>query len=481
MRFNSMKKEIRLTFVFKYCMAIWFWVLSSALLGQTPTWEEKSVTYTNAKNQDETLTYLKLNDENNKLHRALLYAPTSVGYPEGMRRPVLSQKFLREYQVHQKDPKETGTHHWMSMASVDAQALSNQIWHFATSLEDVYLITNFELLEPKALVQPKSWCRNALMKRPYLEDGDEGFNDALGYFLGVQTSSTCQPRMLAVREKNFKIPQVNIFFKNPESLYQEFNSKEVMTWKVLQAMLELPNSTFRQKLVESGLNVESGLVDAKHKGLLAFSLKTNPKGIKASIDSFFAEVNKMHRFDYSTVEQLEFAKKVIRNNWAHEADKFEKLALSLADYYAYGELAGYRKRDSLLATITKVDLMSCIRTYIQNRPFHVELWKEGDDGFNLRNSLGPEVCELYYGFGNWKLTEEHKVVLDELLYTLNLSPKGTVVVLVTKQKKRKLEAKRGDAVISYLEERNNSMNFKLKVIKMENSTPDVTFTYEQDD
>lgn len=470
-----MKKEIRVTVAFKYSMIVWFWVISFASWGQTVAWEKKSVTYTNSQSQDRTLNYLQLDQGKNEINRVLLHAPTSVGYDNGVKRQALSSRYLKEFQIYQMGLDETGTHHWMSMASIDAQALSNQVWSFAMSLKDVYVITDFDLQEPDMPVRIKHWC-----ERAFIEGVDREPSDALSQFLGLKTSSTCQPKMPRIWEGNSKIPQVNIFFKNPGSFYQEFSTKEVMVWKVLQTMLQLPNSTFRQKLVESGLNVEAGLADVKHKGVLAFSLKANPNGIKASIDSFFTEVHKMHRFDYSTVDQLEFAKKVIRNDWAHSADKFEPSALGLADFYAYEAVNDFKRRDSILATITKVDLMNCIRTYIQNRPFHIELWKENRDGFNLRNSQSPEVCELYYGSGNSKLTEEHKGVLDELLYTLNLSPKGTVTVFVAKQKKRKLEEKRGEAVLSYLEDRNRSMNFKLKVIKTQNSSPEITFSYEQD-
>ncbi|MCB0736377.1 MAG: insulinase family protein [Bacteroidetes bacterium] len=279
--------------------------------------------------------------------------------------------------------------------------------------------------------------------------------------------------VLCYENSGVKLPWLKLTFKT-NTLKTE---KERMALMVLEEMLQLPSSTFRQKLLESGLCIDAKFNSGGFGGKPSFYLEPNPMGAKNAIDSFFSELYKMHQFDYSTAEQLDLAKQRLRNKWAFAEDLFTTSAIELADYQHYSTLEAFKNRANTLDSITKVDLFNAIKNHLHNKAFHIEWEYPRNTYFEhkelFRNSVAVSTVKLDFEKREMTLDNKNEKQLEELNYTLNLSPKGTLTIYSTDVRSKR-SFNRAAKVLGLLIKENDHLEFRVESLRSNNS-PQITF------
>jgi hypothetical protein len=249
--------------------------------------------------------------------------------------------------------------------------------------------------------------------------------------------------------------------------FKGIESKDLPVYHVLCAIIAQRNSTFNERMVQSGLALEAGLKfqPARVHDYLAFQVTPNPFGIKESIEALFKELYAMPLFDYTTKGQLDLAKEQIEIDIEFMQDDL----LSFAPFMVGLNNAGFSTigtyKDAI-NEVTKVDLMDFIRKYINHKPFMlfveatVEQKKDVESYIFNTKPLEKYVVE-YNDKRESKLDTSDLESLKHVAYILNLTSwKKVDVVIYGRASKRKNE-KRARELTAYLDTKsiNNELNF----------------------
>lgn len=249
--------------------------------------------------------------------------------------------------------------------------------------------------------------------------------------------------------------------------FNGIESKDLPVYHVLCAIIAQRNSTFTERMVQSGLALEAGLKfqPARVHDYLAFQVKPNPFGIKESIEALFKELYAMPLFDYTTKGQLDLAKEQIEIEIEFLQDDLGSYAPFMIGLNNAGFSTIGTYKDAL-NEVTKVDLMDFIRKYLNHKPFmlFVEATAEQKKDvelyiFNTR-PLEEYVVD-YSDKREAKLDNSDLETLKHVAYILNLTSWKKVDVIVYGRASKRKNEKRAKELTAYLDTKsiNNELNF----------------------
>lgn len=292
--------------------------------------------------------------------------------------------------------------------------------------------------------------------------------------------------MTRVQGVDRRLSRVRIFFKGIEP-------QDLPVFHVLTKIMGQRDATFSKNMIASGLNTEAMLYfnPMSCGKYLFFELTPNPFGIRAAIEAFFVQLNRMPQFDYTTKEQLQLAKEQLRIDQEFANDRFSTRAIQYASFWANGAAEMMPTYMDSANGVTKVDIMNFIRKYMQRSPFLIMAEVPQDEKDEVLEYM-PQTKRIeayvvrYDDERASRLQKAQVIELQGVTYLLSLTSWAEVSVHVY-GKKKKTRARRIKALKGYFGAQDIENKLVFIEHKSNKSTTDqgpseyVTFSIAADD
>jgi zinc protease len=137
---------------------------------------------------------------------------------------------------------------------------------------------------------------------------------------------------------------------------------------VLSYILGQPNSKFYKNLVDSGLltSVNLSYYTLDKTGPITIFAQTSAEKYEAAVKAIFDELKKFTDADYYTDEQLESAKNQLEINEIYGQERPSNFAHTVGFWWSVAGLDYYLSYVDNLRQVTRQDIDTYVRTYIQN-------------------------------------------------------------------------------------------------------------------
>jgi zinc protease len=140
---------------------------------------------------------------------------------------------------------------------------------------------------------------------------------------------------------------------------------------VFSYILGQPNSKFYKNLVDSGLltSVNLGYYTLDKTGPITIFGQTSAEKYDAAVKAIFDEIKKFTEADYYTDELLESAKNQLEINEVYGQERPSNFVHVVGFWWAVAGLDYYLGYVDNLRKVTREDINTYVRTYIQNAPY----------------------------------------------------------------------------------------------------------------
>jgi zinc protease len=148
------------------------------------------------------------------------------------------------------------------------------------------------------------------------------------------------------------------------------NAASTYAADVFSAILDLPNSGFQKRIVDSGLAFGASLSYSTlaHAGPIRLTAQTTPERVVSLRRALEREIAAFEDPDYFTDEQLAAAKNVLRVADVYQREQPSAFAHTLGYWWAVASLQYYLNYVANLMNVDREDLAAYVRTYLQGRP-----------------------------------------------------------------------------------------------------------------
>jgi len=139
---------------------------------------------------------------------------------------------------------------------------------------------------------------------------------------------------------------------------------------VFSYILSQPNSTFYQKLVDSGLlaTVNLNYYTLDKTGPITIFAQTTADKYEAAVQAIWAQVQKFTEPDYYTDAQLANSKHQLEINETYSHEKPSTYVHTIGFWWSVANLDYYLNYVDYLRKVTRDDINAYVRRYIQNAP-----------------------------------------------------------------------------------------------------------------